>query len=79
MYAASNLLSFMSTCMTLWMRVLFVYQNMCFLLKIHFLHLKSDFITLKSSEHLLLWFLLDMSFCLLLSSLYVPLCYLQVW
>ena len=42
----------MSASMMLWMLVPLTYQNMCITLKILLLHLKSDFITLKSSEEL---------------------------
>ena len=38
--------------MTLWMRVLFTYQNMGITVKIQLLHFKPVFITLKSSERL---------------------------
>ena len=35
-----------------WMRFLVTYQNMCIMLKIQLLRLKSDFITLQSIEGL---------------------------
>ena len=50
MYAVFNYLSFMLAPMTLWMCVLFAYQIMGIILKIQLIHLKSDFMTLKSSE-----------------------------
>ena len=43
------------------MRVLFTYQNMCIMLKIHLVHLKSDFITLKSIEGLAALYLVMLS------------------
>ena len=48
MYAASNSQSFMLACIMSSMRVLFTYQNMCIILKIQLLHIRSDFVTLKS-------------------------------
>ena len=52
MYAVLNSLSFMLRCVMLLMHILFSYQNMCIMGKIWLLHLKSNFITLRSSEGL---------------------------
>ena len=50
-YTALHSHSFMLACTT-WIHDLFTYQNMCIMLKIPLLYLKSDFITLKSLEEL---------------------------
>ena len=50
MYAGLKSLLFMLACMTLLMCVLFTYQSMCIMPEIQLLHLKLDFLTLKSSE-----------------------------
>ena len=52
MCAALNSQSFMSACVMSWMCVLFAYQNIGITHKIQVLHLKSNFITLKSFEGL---------------------------
>ena len=55
MYAFLNSLLFMSACMTLWMRVLFMYQNMCITLKIQLLHF-SQISWLLSLVKVVKWF-----------------------